>query len=171
MRGVRLNGWQRIGIILSIVWVLVGAWWAQQAVFAPVRAGYSKCISLGVAPSICKAGMDTGVARRKKEELPGAIAVFALAPIALAWLIIWIALTVRARLPASGVEAASPERGQGKGRMDWISGAYNWKRRAVLFAGLAAACYALGWYALSVGFCVGVVCGIWMERGVEEFRD
>ena len=55
--------------------------------------------------------------------------------------------------------------------MDWISGAYNWKRRAVLFAGLAAACYALGWYPSSVGFCVGVVCGIWMERGVEKFRD
>ena len=95
MRGVCFNGWQRIGIILSIVWVLVGAWLAQQAVYAPVRAGYSKCISLGVAPSICKAGLDTGMARRKKEELPGAIAVFALAPIALVWLIIWIVRWVR----------------------------------------------------------------------------
>jgi hypothetical protein len=168
MRGIRFNGWRRIGIILSIVWVLVGTWWAQQAVFAPVRAGYSKCISLGVAPNICKAGMDAGVARRKKEELPGAIAAFAIAPIALAWLIIWIALWVRARLPVGGVEGASPEQVQGRGRMDWISGAYNWKRRAVLFAGLAAACYALGWYPASVGFCVGVVCGIWMERGVEK---
>ena len=75
---------------------------------------------------------------------------------------------MRARLPVSGVEGASPERLQGRGRMDWISGAYKWKRRAVLFAGLAAACYALGWYPASVGFCVGVVCGIWMERGVEK---
>jgi hypothetical protein len=95
MRGVRLNGLQRIGIILSVLWLLVGAWFAQQAVYAPVRAGYSKCISLGVAPNICKAGMDAGIARRKKEELPGAIAVFALAPIALVWLIIWMVRWVR----------------------------------------------------------------------------
>jgi hypothetical protein len=171
MRGVRLNGWQRIGIILSIVWVFVGAWWAQQAVFAPVRAGYSKCISLGVAPSICKQGLDAGMARRKKEQLPSTVAVFALAPIALAWLIIWSALWVRARLPASGVEVASPEQVQARRPTDWIGGANNWKRRAVLFAGLAAACYALGWYPLAIGFCVGVVCGIWIERGVEAFRD
>ena len=65
MRGVRLNGWQRIGIILSVLWLLVGAWFAQQAVYAPVRAGYSKCISLGVAPNICKAGMDAGIARKE----------------------------------------------------------------------------------------------------------
>ena len=95
MRGFRFNGWQRIGIILSVLWVLVGAWLAQQAVYAPVRAGHSKCISLGVAPNICKTGMDAGIARKKKEELPGAIAVFALAPIALVWLIIWIARWAR----------------------------------------------------------------------------
>ena len=91
MRGLRLK---RIGIILSVLWVLVGAWLAQQAVYAPVRAGHSKCISLGVAPSICKAELDKGIARRKK-ELPGAIAVFALAPIALVWLIIWILRWIR----------------------------------------------------------------------------
>ena len=94
MRGVRLNGWQRIGIILSVLWVLVGAWLAQQAVYAPVIAGHSKCLSLGVPPSICKVQLDAGIAR-KKEEIPGAIAVFALAPIALIWLIIWIARWVR----------------------------------------------------------------------------
>ena len=55
--------------------------------------------------------------------------------------------------------------------MDLISGAHNWTRRAALFAGLAAVCYALDWYPWSIGFCVGLVCGIWMERGVEEFRD
>ena len=96
MRG--LNGWQRIGIILSVLWVLVGAWLAQQAVYAPVRAGHSKCISLGVSPTICKAELDKGIAR-KKEELPGAIAVFALAPIILVWLIAWVALG-EARLSA-----------------------------------------------------------------------
>ena len=68
MRGIRLNGWQRIGIILSIVWVFVGTWWAQQAVFAPVRAGYSKCISLGVAPNICKVGMDTGSPEERRRS-------------------------------------------------------------------------------------------------------
>ena len=102
MRGFRLNGLQRIGIILSVLWVFVGAWLAQQAVYAPVRAGHSKCISLGVAPSICKAELDKGIARRKKEELPGAVAVFALVPIAIVWLIIWIVRRIRRRFqPAS----------------------------------------------------------------------
>ena len=72
MRTFRRNGWQRIGIILSVLWVLVGAWLAQQSVYAPVRAGHSKCISLGVTPSICKAELDKGIAR-KKEELQGAM--------------------------------------------------------------------------------------------------
>ena len=101
MRGFRLHSWQRVGIILSVLWVLVGAWLAQQAVYAPLRTGHSKCISLGVAPSICKAELDKGMARRKKEELPGAIAVFALAPIALVWLIIWIVRWVRRGFHAS----------------------------------------------------------------------
>jgi hypothetical protein len=57
-RGFRLNSWQRVGMVLSVLWVLVGAWLVQQAVYGPVRAGYSKCISLGVAPSICKTGLD-----------------------------------------------------------------------------------------------------------------
>ena len=56
MRGVRLNSWQRVGIALSVLWVIVGAWLAQRVVFDPVRAGYSKCMSLGVGPSICKGG-------------------------------------------------------------------------------------------------------------------
>jgi hypothetical protein len=94
MAGFRFNGWQRIGIILSVLWLLGGTWLAQQAVYAPVRAGYSKCISLGVPLSICKAELDKGVARKKK-ELPGAIAVFALGPIVLFWLIAWIVRWVR----------------------------------------------------------------------------
>ena len=57
-------------------------------------AGHSKCISLGVPPSICKVQLDAGIAR-KKEEIPGAIAVFALAPIALVWFIIGIVHWVR----------------------------------------------------------------------------
>ena len=36
--------------------------------------------------SICKAELDKGIARRK-ERLPGAIGVFALAPISVAWLL------------------------------------------------------------------------------------
>ena len=94
MRGFRLKGWQRIGILLSVLWLLVGAWLAQQAVYAPLRAGYSKCLSLSVPPSICKAELDKGIAR-KTEELPGAIAVFALGPIILVWLIAWIVRWVR----------------------------------------------------------------------------
>ena len=107
MRGFRLHSWQRVGIILSVLWVLVGAWLAQQAVYAPLRTGYSKCISLGVAPSICKAELDKGIARRKKEKLPGAIAVFAFAPLALVWLIIGMMRWLR-RGFTSGIMIHSP---------------------------------------------------------------
>ena len=107
MRGFQLHSWQRVGIILSVLWVLLGAWLAQQAVYAPLRTGYSKCISLGVAPSICKAELDKGTARRKKEKLPGAIAVFAFAPIALVWLIIWMVRWLR-RGFTSGIMIHSP---------------------------------------------------------------
>ena len=62
MRGFRLNSWQRVGIVLSVLWVIVEevASFSQRVVFDPVRAGYSKCISLGVGPSICKAELDKG---------------------------------------------------------------------------------------------------------------
>ena len=103
MRGFRLNSWQRVGIVLSVLWVIVGAWLAQRVVFDPVRAGYSKCISLGVAPSICKAELDKGIARRK-ERLPGAIGVFALAPISVAWLLTYVIVDRaldQARVPAA----------------------------------------------------------------------
>ena len=101
MRGVRLNSWQRVGIALSVLWVIVGAWLAQRVVFDPVRAGYSKCMSLGVGQSICKAELGKGIARRK-ERLPGAIGVFALAPISVAWLLTYVIVwTVRWRVPAA----------------------------------------------------------------------
>ena len=90
---------------------------AQQAVYAPVRAGYTKCIFLGVVPSICKAGLDTGIARRRKEELPGALAGFALTPIALLWLIIWIGRWVKTRLAAR--ETKGFARSNDTGRDEW----------------------------------------------------
>ena len=31
MRGFRLNGWQRLGIVLSVLWLIVGTIWAYAA--------------------------------------------------------------------------------------------------------------------------------------------
>jgi hypothetical protein len=33
MRGFRLNGWQRIGIAVSVLWFAVGHWWAELILF------------------------------------------------------------------------------------------------------------------------------------------
>src|SRR5262249_29638213 len=49
MRGVRLNRWQRIGIVLSVLWAVVGGLWGyhlatQEAIATPL-AHYKSCIS------------------------------------------------------------------------------------------------------------------------------
>jgi len=36
MSGRRLHGWARIGIVLSIVWAIMGGIWALNLLFGPV---------------------------------------------------------------------------------------------------------------------------------------
>jgi hypothetical protein len=52
----------------------------------------------------------------------------------------------------------------------WISGDHNWKRR-LAFCGLGFVFYAVDWYQTTQGFAFGVAFGIWMERGIDEFRN
>jgi hypothetical protein len=42
----RLNGWQRLGVILSVIWIFVGPAWAWQELFAPVSQSYAVCMDV-----------------------------------------------------------------------------------------------------------------------------
>ena len=44
MRGFRLNGWQRIGIVLSALWVLVGNVWLHNVLLERDEA-YQSCLA------------------------------------------------------------------------------------------------------------------------------
>ena len=44
---MRLDGWQRIGIVLSIVWIFVGAYLGREAAARDRLAGYNYCHLIG----------------------------------------------------------------------------------------------------------------------------
>jgi hypothetical protein len=72
MRGFRLNGWQRIGIVLSVIWLPVGAWLAVKFLHDPVWEGYRICQSLvfsGIGnQDECGRWLDTGLANAEAQS-------------------------------------------------------------------------------------------------------
>jgi hypothetical protein len=86
MQGFRLNGWQRIGIVLSALWVLVGGLWGRQLAVAP----YFDCIKS--APNI-----DTmNFCERYLQDWGSTAMLIALVPLPIAWLLVYIVVwTVR----------------------------------------------------------------------------
>ena len=94
MLGFRLNRWQRIGIVLSSLWAIVGTIWAQRVLF-PTNL-YSKCVDAGVTDAaFCKRIYDAHIANAEKYQL-GVTLIYAVAPVAIAWLLVYIVVwTVR----------------------------------------------------------------------------
>jgi hypothetical protein len=83
-RGFHLNGWQRIGIVLSVVWA-IGTWWSLYV--APIVKSYSRCERLNDFEN-CWHLVD--VQRASQLSYMGlVIAVAALLPIPIAWLIVY----------------------------------------------------------------------------------
>lgn len=97
---MRLNGWQRIGVILSCIWLPIGFFWGGgswvEAEGAPVSRALTSCIvnsdSSRAAENACQAIFD--------RDWPVAIAghwwagiAFALIPAIVCWLLAW--MTVR----------------------------------------------------------------------------
>jgi hypothetical protein len=81
----RLNGWQRIGIVLSVVWMLVGALWAHHFLFAPVYEADSKCRSAVTDLTFCD-----GIYKRQMaiaRQISPTITVLTLAPIPIVWVL------------------------------------------------------------------------------------
>ena len=57
MRGFLLNGWQRIGIVLSILWALIGGLWGRNAALKP----FFDCISQVGDLQLCHQPIPMGV--------------------------------------------------------------------------------------------------------------
>jgi hypothetical protein len=100
---MHLNGWQRIGIVASVCWFIVGGFWINGLVIdelgASVLATYRHCLdSRSVQPDgSVPADTDWGPCSRKFEaDWPAAVAdhwfyaaAYTLIPIPFVWLIIY----------------------------------------------------------------------------------
>jgi hypothetical protein len=99
---MRLGGWQRIGIVLSVCWILVGGYWGNQVGLSEgdwVRARFAACLEARSIQTDGSVPKDTDwrpcdVAFDR--DFPHAIrnhwyyaAVFAFIPIPLAWLLVY----------------------------------------------------------------------------------
>jgi hypothetical protein len=100
MRGVRLNGWQRTGIMLSVMWVLCVSMWFYQHIpnaNAPgIASVYLQCISEPNANrGVCKDRAEW-FSKEARSEFRAAWSWIVLAPILVVWTLIYIvAWTVR----------------------------------------------------------------------------
>ena len=92
MRGVQLNGWQRTGIVLSVLWVSCASMWFIQQVPAhqpAITSIYRQCIEGPSAHrSVCKARAKSFAKELRSElaEWP----LVALAPVFLVWILAYI---------------------------------------------------------------------------------
>ncbi len=87
MRRFRLNGWQRIGIVLAVVWMIVGGSWGWRHANDKADAEFKLCLTQ------IQTASDVQACRAKRAEavVPrwfGA-AVVALAPVTIFWLIVY----------------------------------------------------------------------------------
>jgi hypothetical protein len=88
MQGFRLNWWQRIGILMSVLWVFFGALVAVGNVFNPVYSRFSVCIKVSRTNEEfvkCPKDFSEGI-RAARAAWPQTAALVGLAPIAIAWL-------------------------------------------------------------------------------------
>jgi heme/copper-type cytochrome/quinol oxidase subunit 2 len=87
MRGFRLNGWQRIGIVLSLVWAVVGGLWGRKAALTP----FLDCLSDTGNLNFCQSQYQWAI-----DQVWLFALIFGLAPIPIAWLLVYIVVwTVR----------------------------------------------------------------------------
>ena len=120
MRGVRLKGWQRTGILLSVLWLSCASMWFIQQVPAhqpAIKSVYRQCIEEPNAHrSVCKARAESfgKEVRSELAALPLPLdraewPLIALAPVFLVWIlayiVVWCAGLIAA--PAASINAAT----------------------------------------------------------------
>jgi hypothetical protein len=57
MRALRINGWQRIGIVLSVLWAIGAAAYTQHMLFDPVYERFHECAAAVTNFSFCTGTM------------------------------------------------------------------------------------------------------------------
>ena len=98
MRRFRLNGWKRIGIVLSVLWALsISGWFFHHIpeVNDPgIASVYLQCISAPNANrGVCKARAEW-FSEEARSEFRAGWSWAALAPIVVAWLLVYVVVCV-----------------------------------------------------------------------------
>ena len=94
MPGFRLNRWQWIGIVLSVLWLVLAFFIARHVVYDPIYASYDHCVDSVLDWSVCDKSMDDALVEARKGE-PITFAIVALIPIAALWLFGYVIAWIR----------------------------------------------------------------------------
>lgn len=89
---LRLNGWQRIGVVVSIAWFFVGGLWSSGLIVEQDGAGaaatYARCIKVNADWEPCRQVFDRDWPVAMKYHWVET-AAFAVIPILVSWLLIY----------------------------------------------------------------------------------
>jgi len=85
MRIFRLTGWQRIGIVLSVIWIVIGGSWGWKHAYDRVDADFKICVAAVKTAADLKACRDT---RNTALAVPRGVSatIVALGPLIAVWL-------------------------------------------------------------------------------------
>jgi ketosteroid isomerase-like protein len=88
MRKVRLSRWQRIGVLLALVWMVIGGSWGWRHAYDKADADFRVCLTAAKSVADVKACRET---RFRAIAVPRGVsaAVVALAPLAVIWLVVY----------------------------------------------------------------------------------
>ena len=88
MRKVQLSRWQRIGVLLALVWIVVGGSWGWRHAYDKADAEFRVCLTAAKTVADVKACRET---RFRAIAVPRGVsaAVVALAPLAVIWLVVY----------------------------------------------------------------------------------
>jgi hypothetical protein len=91
---VRFNGWQRIGIVLSVLWLIVALFIERHKIYDPIYTSYDHCVYRTLDWSVCDKDMDDAVVEASKTE-PFTYAIVALGPTLALWLFGYVIAWIR----------------------------------------------------------------------------
>ena len=91
MRGFRLNGWQRIGIVLSVLWAIFGGLWGTLNIVRPTNDEINRCLVNPANSGFTNCRQLYGRRVVASKHITVAIA---LVPIPIAWLLVYIVVWI-----------------------------------------------------------------------------
>ena len=91
---MHLNGWQRIGIVASVIWAPLGAFWSLGQLYNPIYDSYRSCMAAVTEFHFCTSSRDDALAVANGMR-PVFALLGALIPIAVLWLAGYVVAWVR----------------------------------------------------------------------------